>query len=245
MSSCWSANNVPIPVPASARREKRSILFVIRSLDTGGAERQLLNLLSDIDKSRFAVGLVTLYDGGALRPEAETVEGIKVYSLHKRGRWDLATLAKLCILIRRLKPDIVHGYLEIPNFLCLVAGKLGGAKVVWGMRGSNSRDFGHYDCLGKGVFSLARRASSFADLAIFNSGAGRDYYLAKGYAPRKSIVIPNGIDTDRFTFRGDGRTRMRALLGVSDSHFLIGMAARFDRKKRSPDVFACCGDARA
>jgi glycosyltransferase involved in cell wall biosynthesis len=159
---------------------------------------------------------------------------LKLHSFGKRARWDLSTVAKLCNLVRRLKPDIIHGYLEIPNCLCLVAGKLAGARVVWGIRGSDNRDFGQYDRLGTTAFSLERLASGFADLAIFNSYAGYDYYLAKGFAPRKAIVIHNGIDTDRFSFRKEGRAHLRAQLGMADSHFLIGMIARLDKKKDHP-----------
>lgn len=210
------------------------MLFVVRSLDRGGAERQILELLSGIDKSRFAVALVTLYDGGALVGEAESIEGLRLHSFGKQARWDPAAVAKLCNLVRRLKPDIVHGYLEIANCLCLAAGKLGRAKVVWGVRGSDNRDFNQYDRLGNTAFALARRFSRFADLAIFNSQAGRDYYLSKGFAPNRAAVIPNGIDTDRFSFRDEGRGRLRAQLGIADGHFLIGMAARLDKKKDHP-----------
>ena len=77
------------------------MLFVVRSLDRGGAERQILELLSGIDKSRFAVALVTLYDGGALVGEAESIEGLRLHSFGKQARWDPAAVAKLCNLVRR------------------------------------------------------------------------------------------------------------------------------------------------
>ncbi len=234
MSSCWSVSDAAGVLKSAGAGRKVSVLFVIRSLDRGGAERQILELLSGIDKGRFAVALVTLYDGGALFGEAESIEGLQLHSFGKQARWDLGPVTKLCSLVRRLKPDIIHGYLEIPNCLCLAAGKLGQAKVVWGVRGSDNREFNQYDRLGNCAFVLARRFSRFADLAIFNSQAGRDYYLSKGFAPNRAAVIPNGIDTDRFSFRDMGRARLRGQLGIADSHFLIGMAARLDKKKDHP-----------
>ena len=81
------------------------ILFLIRSLEAGGAERQLLELVKALDKTRLQITLVTFYDGGALRPEAERVEGVRWISLHKRGRWDvLPFLYRLWRTVRRAQP---------------------------------------------------------------------------------------------------------------------------------------------
>jgi hypothetical protein len=49
------------------------VLFLIRSLNRGGAERQLTQLVKGMDRTRFAVTVVTLYDGGAHRTEIESL----------------------------------------------------------------------------------------------------------------------------------------------------------------------------
>lgn len=66
-----------------------NLFFLIRSLERGGAERQLVELVKGLDQQRFAIIVCTFYDGGTLRPELEQIAGIKVLSLHKKGRWDL------------------------------------------------------------------------------------------------------------------------------------------------------------
>lgn len=43
---------------------KKKILFVIPSLDAGGAEKSLINLLSTIDQTRFSVDLFLFFDKG-------------------------------------------------------------------------------------------------------------------------------------------------------------------------------------
>ena len=47
------------------------VLFLVRSLDRGGAERQLTLLIKGMDRTRFRVTVATLYDGGALRAEID------------------------------------------------------------------------------------------------------------------------------------------------------------------------------
>ena len=65
------------------------LLFLIRSLEQGGAERQLTELVKGLNRQRFAIKVVTFYDGGALRLELEGIAGVQVLALHKKRRWDL------------------------------------------------------------------------------------------------------------------------------------------------------------
>src|SRR6266446_760184 len=123
------------------------LFFLIRALDHGGAERQLIELVKASDKSRFKVTVATFYDGGGLRPEIEKIEGVRVISLGKKGRWDLLPfLWRLARLVREIRPDILHGYMGIANELCSLMGWLYGGRVVWGMRQSR-REPGQYGWL--------------------------------------------------------------------------------------------------
>src|SRR5436305_9702289 len=102
---------------------KIQIFFLIRSLNYGGAERQLIELAKGLDKTRFAVTLATFYDGGALRPEIEGIEGVTVLSLRKKGRWDVMPfLWRLARAVRAARPQIVHGYMSVANELGILAG---------------------------------------------------------------------------------------------------------------------------
>src|SRR5215216_2856047 len=114
------------------------LFFLIRSLERGGAERQLIQLANGLDKARFTVTIATLYDGGALRGEIEGLKGINVLSLGKKSRWDvLPVLWRLIRMMYQLKPHVVHGYMSVANELSLFAGRIVGARVVWGLRASD------------------------------------------------------------------------------------------------------------
>lgn len=210
------------------------LLLLIRSLDRGGAERQLITLAKGVDKSRFAVTVATFYDGGVLRPEVAGVEGIRVVSLGKRGRWDvLPFLRRLVGLARGVRPDIVHGYLSVSNELGWLAGRLVGAKVVWGLRASNV-DFAHCDWLPALSFRLGAWLSRYADLIIANSYAGREHHIANGYSGEKMIVIPNGIDTDRFQSNSAAGGEVRRQWAIPEPADVIGLVGRLDPMKDHP-----------
>src|SRR5262245_53217898 len=109
------------------------LFFLIRSLERGGSERQLTELVKGLDKTRFTVIVATFYDGGALRREIEGLEGVKVVSLHKTSRWDLlAFLWRLARLVYAANPHIIHGYNGVANELGLLVGRVVGARVVCG-----------------------------------------------------------------------------------------------------------------
>src|SRR5260370_1784340 len=93
------------------------IALIIRSLDPGGAERQLLALARSLDKSRFETTIVSLYSGGILEREVEDF-GVRLISLDKDGRWDLPQfLKRLFHELRKLRPDVIYSYLDIPNLI--------------------------------------------------------------------------------------------------------------------------------
>jgi glycosyltransferase involved in cell wall biosynthesis len=172
--------------------------------------------------------VATFYDGGALRSELERITGVQVLSLHKKSRWDLvAFFWRLWKTAREVKPMIFHGYMCVSNELCLLLGRLMGAKVVWGLRRSYL-DLAQYGLIARMVFRLGAWLSRFPDLIIFNSYAGKTHYTTNGYCKQRMLVIQNGIDTERFKPNREVGQHVRDELGVTDEQVLIGYVARLD-----------------
>jgi glycosyltransferase involved in cell wall biosynthesis len=210
------------------------VVFLIRSLDPGGAERQLTTLVRAMDKDRFEVTVITFYSGG--RFEKELTEGnIRLISLHKRGRWDVIRfLWRLYGEVKRLSPNILHSYLVEPNLVAVALKPLfRSMKVVWGIRASNV-EFEDSDRFARSSFFLQRYLSPFADLIITNSEAGRAYHLAHGFPALKSIVIHGGVDTERFQPNRESGKPIRTAWGLNDDTVLIGLVGRLDPMKDHP-----------
>ena len=66
---------------------RHKILFITRSLNIGGAERQLIELAAGLSRAGRAVQVATFYSGGTLEPLLASY-GVPHVSLEKRGRWD-------------------------------------------------------------------------------------------------------------------------------------------------------------
>jgi glycosyltransferase involved in cell wall biosynthesis len=210
------------------------ITFLIRSLEVGGAERQLVELVRHLNPHRFQTSVVTFYSGGDLSHELTQLASVRHLSLEKRGRWNVVGfLWRLCQVSLSLRPHIMHGYLGGANECAWLAGRLAGAKVVWGLRASNV-DFSRYTGLPRLVFRVGAWLSGLTDLIIVNSEAGRRHHVRHGYRGQRVIVIPNGIDVARFQPLAQAREQLRAEWQIPDELLVVGMVGRLDPMKDHP-----------
>ena len=230
------------------------LAFLIRKLDVGGAQRQLIALVKALDKNKFDVTVLTFYSGGILEKDLKNTS-IKLISLEKKGRWDVwGFVRRLVHNLNNIQPDLLHGYLSTSNILTILLKPLfTKTKIIWGVRSSN-QDFSYYNWLSGVSFKLECWLSSFVDLIIINSYSGKNYHLKQGFPSEKMVVIPNGIDTERFHPDLDARTKIRQEWKVSDNTIIIALVARFDPKKghktfleaaalmskENPNVFFVC-----
>jgi glycosyltransferase involved in cell wall biosynthesis len=213
---------------------KIRVAFLVRSLGFGGMERQLLALVKGIDQLRFEVTILCFYAGGALLPEFEQA-GVRVVMLGKGGRWDVVTfLGRLVKAIRSIKPDIVHAYLPVPNFLAALL-KLGFPRlhVAMGVR-TSGKDLRQYDWTFRVSFWLEKLFSGLADLVIVNSLAGKAAYERKGFNPQKLRIISNGVDTALYRPDPQAGAPLREGWGVPESGVLVGVIGRLDPMKGHP-----------
>lgn len=208
------------------------VVLLIRSLDIGGAERQLVELAKGLHRRGVAVRVLTFYAGGALRPELEA-DGVAVQDLGKRGRWHVLTFfLRLITDLRAYRPQVLYSFLPVANILATLVRPVVDPRmrVVWGVRASNV-DLARYDWTFQAVAWLERALSQYADAIVVNSRAGYDYHAALGFPSRRMHVIANGIDTERFRFDAEGRQRVRSEWNVADDELLIGLVARLDPMK--------------
>lgn len=207
------------------------ILFLAYSLDVGGTERQLLNLAKGLHGRGHKVRIALFYGGGALEPEA-MADGIPLIHLRKKSRWDfLGLLWRLNHLVRTDRPRVVHSFLSTPNILAGVLKLIcPQVRVVWGVRSSHV-DYSRYESFFYIADRVERVMSRRADLIICNSRAGMEHAVHKGFPEKKTIVVSNGIDTDKFSPSEKDRMKIRAEWGIADNEFLIGLVGRLDPMK--------------
>jgi glycosyltransferase involved in cell wall biosynthesis len=215
------------------------VLFLIPSLVAHGAERQLCELVLHMDRARFEIHVVVFYDpgsyiGGELGSEIAMLPNVTLHSLHKRRGLTgfLTALPRLFALVRRTKPDILHGYMD-GNLPVLLMGRLFRKPTVWGIRRSSS-DPSKLSRRALRLGALSARFSRFVDLIIFNSEAGRNNHERAGLRGRHAQVISNGFNVLRFTPNSAQGFAQRRAWGVPAEAPLIGIVGRLDPVKDHP-----------
>jgi len=212
----------------------RRILHVITDLSVGGAEITLSRLLAANPPAADQSWVVSLLPHGPLAGDLRAC-GIPLLELDvRRVGGAVAGMLRLARLIAETKPDIVQGWMYHGDLAALVAlvlsGRRGAARLAWNIRCS-TLDFSRYLRLLRLVVRACAALSSLPDLVIANSQAGMDAHRALGYRPRHAVIVPNGIDTDRFRPDPAVRAPVRCELGVPQEAILLAHVARVDPMK--------------
>lgn len=209
--------------------KKIKLVLAIRSLNVGGAERQFIELVKNIDKDKFEVHVCTMY-GGEQESIVKSIENIKYYNLEKKGRYDIFKFYNnYKKLLKTINPDIIYSFKEEMNIFSYFC-KLQKTKSVWGFRASNM-DLSQYGKLSQLLFWTQKKFSSGVDMIIANSNASIIYHKNHRFNMSKSIVIPNGIDINKFKRNSEDRKFFRTKYELKDSDIAIGIVARIDYMK--------------
>jgi glycosyltransferase involved in cell wall biosynthesis len=208
------------------------IVLSIRSLDVGGAERQFIELVKHIDKSKFDVLVCTMY-GGVQEEIIKNIPNIKYVNLEKKGRYNFFEFyKKYKKLLNEFDPDVIYSFLgEMNLFSYWVKPKY--SKVIWGVRASNM-DLKRYGKLPQLLFWLQKKYSKKTNRIITNSQKSIEVHKKLGFYMNKAIVIHNGIDVERFKRNDDYRNKFRDRFDLSEDDIAIGTVARIDAMKGYP-----------
>jgi glycosyltransferase involved in cell wall biosynthesis len=200
-----------------------TVLYPTVSLDSGGAEGQLLELVRGLDKGRFRPIVAPLYPVGALEKQFQAVPGLEVICLDRRHKYDPSVIWKLVSLLRRRRVDIVQPFVSPASFFGLLAGTMARTPVkIATERGGAKR----LHPPGARLYQFAEHLLlPFVDLAVANSEGGREHLQRSGAPNSKIRVIANGVNLGRLRPSVENIAAHRRRLGAGDGTPVIGILA--------------------
>lgn len=151
---------------------------------------------------------------------------------------DIVSFCRLCRVINRVKPVIIHGSTPKAGFLSMLAGSVIGLPVrIFFMRGLRSSTLQGWKK--KLVKSMEKLTCKMADQVICTSNSVRTLAIAEEIcAPDRIKVLHNGtgngINTRRFDparFSEQDRERIRQDVGIPDKARVLLFAGRVVREK--------------
>ena len=198
------------------------ILHIIHGLNSGGAERQLVELLKGlVKKDNIKVGVVIFSD--VIDYEYIFNLDVDIHILKRKCKKDFTIFSKLYKICKIFKPDIIHGWELMSSVYSMPIAKLIGAKFINGIiRGAPSE----FSLFKSRFFLLTKVTLFFSDFNISNSYEGLRSYNLSGL---KSSCIHNGFDFNRLK-------NINKAENIKKQHNIktkntVGMVARFDERK--------------
>jgi glycosyltransferase involved in cell wall biosynthesis len=223
------------------------IVIVIGSLQIGGAERQLAQIVPRLDRDRWEIDLVTLSRLGPLAEELER-DGFRVWSPPLANRITrsgllvrllraLITLPWLWFWFLRRRPAIAHFILPEAYLIGGLCALLAGQKRMIMSRRSLSNYQSRHPFLFRVEKFLHRRMS----LIIANSEAIRRDLIREGAPTQQLWVIRNGVDTDTFRPDPDRGRALRQSMDIAPEDLVLTIVANLIPYKGHADLIDALG----
>lgn len=192
------------------------ILFTIPNFITAGSGRAMLNICARLDPSRFAPAVAVLQKGGTLDAEVEA-RGWPLYEIPfafpARPRWKLpwrAWRASRRLPFRRYR--IWHSFHYADDYTEAVVARLAGASA-WIFTKKN---------MSWGGRAWRLRARLAARIVAQNQDM-QTRYFDEPRLRKKTVLIPRGVDTERFHPGVEPRLDLRRRHGLAKDEPLFGM----------------------
>ena len=227
------------------------ILYSIGSLDIGGAERHLAQVLPQLAQKGFCLTVYTFAHKGKLAPLLEragvrVLEPVFASTLRKfppvlrKLLLLLITVPSFCFWLLRLRPTCVHFFLPESYLLGGICSLIFGAPVRIMSRRSLNRYQLKYPLLAR----VERWLHARMDAVLGNSQAVVRELEQEGVSRKRLGLLYNGIDLAPFDHLSS-RASIRLSLGVSEHALLMVCVANLIPYKGHADLIRALGVIRA
>ena len=204
-----------------------NITHFVESLDRGGLERMVLELVKYQHGQGHHCQVVCLYSRGSLAHELDEL-GIGVKVCGKRQGFDLTALARARRMVRVHATEVLHTHNAVAHYQAVLATcGLPMRQVI------NTRHGMGVNRRARRREWLYRRALARTDTVVAVCEAARSDAIKRGIVPSaKARVVPNGIHVDAFRVASQAmHDRLACLLDLPGQTRLIGTVGRLNWTK--------------
>jgi glycosyltransferase involved in cell wall biosynthesis len=215
-------------------KQQPGVLFLLNSLSSGGAERQVLSLLNRLDTQAFSLSLAYLKPQTQLLAALRTERLDAVLSLDVKHKLDLAAVRAIVKFIDAHKVKVIVSTNPYPVLYSVLAARRAAQRPrqveVFHSTTLHSRKE-------KLQMALYSRLFRGLDLLVYVSRLQRDYWSARGLRAHRATVIHNGIDPDYYSdqFTAVQKQSLRARFGILESDYVVGICAALRPEKAHGD----------
>lgn len=200
--------------------KKIKIIHIMQSLEIGGLENGVMNLVNNADYEHFEYLICCLKKEGCLKERLR--KEVKVVSLFTKEGFDCFQSLKLARLFTKEKPHVIHTHGWGGGFLSGVVGaKIAGVPVV--IHGEH------------GTLYIDKKRRAIAQKLLFNFtdkvitvSNDLKYQLIKNLRIKPSKIVPiiNGVDTKKFKPDFNTAVSKKIELKLEKECFIVGTVGR-------------------
>lgn len=190
-----------------------NILHLIDTTGPGGAETVFIDLLRELDPSKYHHTVVLRGEGWV----ADQVRGLGIEPLilNSKGSFNFRYVLSLCKLIRAAGIDLIHSHLLGSNVYGAMAALLCRRPLIATFHGSVDVASGERFLAAKfGLINLGANAIIGVSRKLM-----KDLGSRSSLSPGKQHLIYNGVDENRFS--GESPSTLRSELGLREEDTLI------------------------
>lgn len=201
------------------------ILHVVESLEVGGLERVVIDLVLQQTKEGHQCMVVCLFNKGSLAVELED-QGTPVYNCGKKPGLDIASIRYLSKTINAFSSDVVHSHNIISNYYCGLA-LIGQSNIPL----INTRHgIGHLPRKMKWLYGISLLRTKWV-VGVCDQAT----VILQELYPRlrkKMRTIPNGVVLDKYPLRTEkNHQRLLRNLELPADSLMISVVARLNPVK--------------
>lgn len=205
------------------------VMHLISGFRVGGAERNLLNIISNQHAADVQYCIACRRDSDPLYADFQQT-GVPIHVLQS-GKYAmynplrLGEINELAGLVKKLKIDVLHAHMPPSILYGPFAARKAGIVSVASMHAMRSQ-------LSALQFIQAPLMQSRIDYFVEGSNGVSTDLVKSGISPEKLVAIPYGVDAQKFRSNDqEARAAFRARFGIDKSSFVIGRIARFHADK--------------
>lgn len=227
-------------------RKYINLLFIVSSLSFGGAEKQVITLVNQLDLSKFRISLAYLKNDIELLSEVnyERLEG-RVFSCNVSHKFDIGAVRQLAKYIQDEGVDIIVCTNPYPLLYAWLA------RIVARRRPRLVEIF-HTTELDTSKSKLQmlffyRPLFLISDMLVYVCKNQKKYWHSKALKAKHDIVIHNGIDVGYFADRYTPyeKNTLREQFGFGSNDYVVGLCAYMRPEKAHEDLLQAIANLRA
>lgn len=199
------------------------VLYSCLSRSWGGMEMYTITSLKQLLNKKVYVELLCI-EGSRIHIEANEL-GLIINTVKSSRYLKLSGISKIASLIKRKKYDLIHSHYSKDLWQIVPALKILKSNTPLILTKHLGSFINKNDKLHAWIYSRLNAAIAISNVIKENLIA------TCPIDKEKVVVVPNGIDTNRFAPDPDKRKMVRQEFGIDENKIVIGMIARFSPGK--------------